>query len=61
MYQPMLRSDFKLFDEYSFDTDAPLVLPCPITAFWGSKDRRVKEHLVKVRWVTPGVTFLGYS
>jgi surfactin synthase thioesterase subunit len=48
MYQPMLRSDFRLFDEYVFDKGAPFMLSCPITAFWGSKDRRVKQHLVQV-------------
>ena len=59
MYQPLLRADFRLFDEYQMGPDeaqqggegaggAPL-LDCPLTTFYGSRDRRVKEHMVQVR------------
>jgi len=52
-YQPLLRADFTLFDEYEFGgsgggggeevfADVPKVV-----AFWGTSDRRVKEHHVK--------------
>lgn len=50
MYQPLLRADFKLFDEYVFDEetfDKPFKFP--ITSFWGTKDRRVKQAMVQ-RW-----------
>jgi hypothetical protein len=53
MYQPLLRQDFRLFDEYQMmgaggsSAAAPL-LACPLTTFFGSRDRRVKEHMVQV-------------
>jgi surfactin synthase thioesterase subunit len=49
MYQPMLRADFRLFDEY--EADAALAQPAfrfPLTTFWGDRDRRVTEQLVQV-------------
>lgn len=58
IYQPLLRADFTLFDEYKFVgrgveggegegilgvfADVPKVM-----AFWGRRDRRVKEHHVQ--------------
>lgn len=45
MYQPLLRADFTMFDEYEFaGSKAPFNIP--IHAFWGTKDRRVKEKHV---------------
>lgn len=51
MYHPMLRADFKLFDEYEFDGGAtvggPLPFDFPITAFYGTGDRRVSKEMVQ--------------
>jgi surfactin synthase thioesterase subunit len=56
MYQPLLRADFRLFDEYQMGPPqggaegaggAPL-LDCPLTTFYGSRDRRVEQHMVQV-------------
>lgn len=38
---PMLRADFAVIDTYVYVNDAPL--PCPITAFAGSKDEEVDQ------------------
>lgn len=45
MYQPLLRADFTMFDEYEFSGDTT-PFDVPIHAFWGTKDRRVKEDHV---------------
>ena len=51
MYQPLLRADFTMFDEYpekvgeDKEGEWP-VFDFPIQAFWGTKDRRVKEGMV---------------
>eukprot|EP00878_Enallax_costatus_P041452 GHUV01048236.1.p1 GENE.GHUV01048236.1~~GHUV01048236.1.p1 ORF type:complete len:409 (+),score=120.29 GHUV01048236.1:169-1395(+) len=52
MYQPMLRADFRLFDEYhpsvaQQPATAVPQLSCPLRLFWGDKDRRVTEQMVK--------------
>lgn len=54
MYQPMLRSDFRLFDEYTPSTGwsegrsrAPLGATA-LRLFWGAQDRRVTEGMLKV-------------
>jgi medium-chain acyl-[acyl-carrier-protein] hydrolase len=39
---PCLRADFTVFETYRYTEDAPLTLP--ITAFGGSRDRRITEH-----------------
>lgn len=50
MYQPLLRADFTMFDEYEFHGEkggskkAPFDVP--IYAFWGTRDRRVNEKHV---------------
>lgn len=46
-YQPLLRADFTLFDEYVFTHGSDGVFEFPVCSFWGVKDRRVKEHHVK--------------
>ncbi len=49
MYQPLLRADFTMFDEYP-ESDARRaswpVFDFPIQAFWGTRDRRVSEEMV---------------
>lgn len=50
MYQPLLRADFTMFDEYEFSGDTT-PFDVPIHAFWGTKDRRVKEDHV-MGWST---------
>lgn len=56
MYQPLLRADFTMFDEYP-EVDgsgeaaggrraAWPVFDFPIQAFWGTRDRRVSEEMV---------------
>jgi surfactin synthase thioesterase subunit len=57
-YQPLLRADFRLFDEYEFKpaaatggdpdrTAAPFQFP--VVAFWGEEDRRISKAMVQVR------------
>ena len=56
--QPLMRADFTLFDEYEYQhqqhqhpldgAPAPAAFDFPITAFWGSRDRRIKPHMVQV-------------
>lgn len=49
MYQPLLRADFTMFDEYPEDPGRNASWPAfdfPIQAFWGTKDRRVCEEMV---------------
>jgi medium-chain acyl-[acyl-carrier-protein] hydrolase len=49
MYQPLLRADFTMFDEYPEDQERRASWPAfdfPIQAFWGTKDRRVTEEMV---------------
>ena len=46
--QLLMRADFTLFDEYQHTHgDAP-PFAFPLTAFWGNRDRRIKQHLVQV-------------
>lgn len=49
MYQPLLRSDFRLFDEYRATTRYGSAAPfsCPLRLFWGAQDRRVGEAMVQ--------------
>ena len=39
---PCLRADFTVFETYRYEEEAPL--PCPITAFGGTRDRRITEQ-----------------
>jgi surfactin synthase thioesterase subunit len=41
---PCMRADFSVFETYRYVDDAPL--PCSITAFGGTRDRRVSESEV---------------
>lgn len=47
--QPLMRADFTLFDEYEHMHGDKPPFAFPLTTFWGSRDRRIKQHLVKVR------------
>lgn len=53
MYQPLLRADFKLFDEYTPSNTLAEARTTPLTSkmrlFWGQRDRRVTDQMVKVR------------
>lgn len=42
---PILRADFKMLDTYVYKEDR--VLECPVTAFGGMQDTKVKEYMVK--------------
>jgi len=42
---PCLRADFSVFEGYAYIEDSPL--DCPITAFGGTRDRRVSEPEVR--------------
>jgi len=42
---PCLRADFTVFEGYKYFDEAPL--DCPITAFGGTRDRRVSEPEVR--------------
>lgn len=46
--QPLMRADFTLFDEYEHVHEGAPPFPFPVTAFWGSCDRRIKQHMVQV-------------
>jgi hypothetical protein len=52
MYQPMLRADFKLFDEYTPSNTQVEAQAAPFAStlrlFGGQQDRRVTEAMVKV-------------
>lgn len=53
MYQPMLRADFQLFDEYTPSNTLAEAQAAPLThnmrLFWGQSDRRVTGKMVQVR------------
>lgn len=52
MYQPMLRADFRLFDEYVPSNTTAEAQAAPMASqlrmFWGTQDRRVTEAMVQV-------------
>jgi hypothetical protein len=47
--QPLMRADFTLFDEYDHRHAGAAPFDFPLTAFWGSRDRRIKQAMVQVR------------
>jgi hypothetical protein len=53
MYQPMLRADFRLFDEYEHQQPgqggggAQPPFGFPLHAYWGARDGRVSRHMVQ--------------
>ena len=47
--QPLMRADFTLFDEYEHRHAGAEPFDFPLTAFWGSRDRRIKQGMVQVR------------
>ncbi|KAL4451499.1 hypothetical protein ABPG75_007161 [Micractinium tetrahymenae] len=46
-YQPLMRADFTLFDEYEHTHEGAPPFGFPLTAFWGSRDRRIKQRMVQ--------------
>ena len=46
-YHPLLRADFTIFDEYEFTHKESDPIKAPLVVYWGTKDRRVKEHHVR--------------
>ena len=60
-YQPLMRADFRLFDEYAFGRQGEPPLAAPITAFWAAKDRRVTEAMVRewARFTAGGFSAAG--
>lgn len=42
-----MRADFTLFDEYEHSHDDKPPFAFPLTTFWGTRDRRIKQHLVQ--------------
>lgn len=48
-FEPLLRSDFTIFDSYQWrhNTEPPFAFP--IHAFWGTEDKRITQELVKVK------------
>lgn len=46
-YQPLLRADFTIFDEYEFNHGGAPAFGFPVFSYWGRSDRRVKEKHVR--------------
>lgn len=42
-----MRADFTLFDEYQHRHTAAAPFDIPVTAFWGNRDRRIKQEMVQ--------------
>ena len=60
--QPLMRADFTLFDEYEHTHGDEPAFAFPLTTFWGSRDRRIKQHLVQASvraWGRPAVEGMG--
>ena len=53
MYQPMLRADFRLFDEFEPSISQADMRAAPFRSklrlFWGQQDTRVTFEMVEVR------------
>mmetsp|Transcript_12873 Transcript_12873/g.17592 ORF Transcript_12873/g.17592 Transcript_12873/m.17592 type:complete len:353 (-) Transcript_12873:228-1286(-) len=46
LYSPLMRADFRLFDEYEFSREGELPFEFPITTFVGRQDKKVKKPMV---------------
>ena len=46
-YEGLMRSDFTWFDEYEYTRAGEDPFDFPITCFWGTEDKKVKEYFVK--------------
>lgn len=46
--QPLMRADFTLFDEYEHKHGGAPPFPFPVTAFWGTADRRISAAMLQV-------------
>ena len=44
-----MRADFTLFDEYTHEHEGAAPFDFPVTAFWGTADRRITQEMVQVR------------
>lgn len=49
VYHPLLRADFRLFDEYKHRRTGEPPFDFPIHTFWGVDDARIPKDLVEVR------------
>jgi len=47
MFGPLMRADFGLFDRYAFGRAADAPFDFPLTTFYATKDKKVKEKHVK--------------
>ncbi|KAK9824782.1 hypothetical protein WJX74_008322 [Apatococcus lobatus] len=45
-YQHLMRSDFQLFDSYTYQHAGEVPFSIPFTCFWGSRDKRVTQQMV---------------
>lgn len=45
-YHQLMRSDFRLFDEYVFEHEGKPAFEVPITAFYGSRDQKISPAMV---------------
>ena len=48
VYQPLMRADFRLFDEYEFTREGERPFEFPLHAYWGTRDPRIKQWMVQV-------------
>lgn len=48
VYEPLLRSDFKVFDEYCSSRPGEAPFSFPLVSFWGRHDKRVTREMVEV-------------
>ncbi|CAL8468350.1 g7890 [Coccomyxa elongata] len=46
-YHSLMRADFTLFDEYEYTHRGTEPFSFPITSFYGTRDRRIKEDMVR--------------
>eukprot|EP01023_Acetabularia_acetabulum_P018510 TRINITY_DN1933_c0_g2_i2.p1 TRINITY_DN1933_c0_g2~~TRINITY_DN1933_c0_g2_i2.p1 ORF type:complete len:331 (-),score=58.89 TRINITY_DN1933_c0_g2_i2:289-1281(-) len=47
IYHQLMRSDFRIFDEYEYDHADKQPFDCEMVCFWGSKDRRISQNMIK--------------
>ncbi|GAB4813687.1 hypothetical protein N2152v2_000733 [Parachlorella kessleri] len=47
MYQPIMRADFTIFDEYCFTHQGECRFTFPVTTFYGTRDRKIQQWMVE--------------
>lgn len=47
-WEPLMRADFKLFDEYKFRHEGSPKFDFPLHAWWSEEEHYVKENMVKM-------------